>query len=491
MTDDVVTTPSPTAVPRAAGGTWDLLVVGGGAAGLVGARTAASLGASVLLVERERTGGDCLWTGCVPSKALLAAAAAAAQARCAGRLGVHVQGVRIDAGEVMAHVRGAVAAIEPVDSAEALRAAGVLVARASARFTGPGGADVGGVPVRFRQALVATGSGPAVPPLPGLREAEPLTSDTVWALTEFPERLVVLGGGTIGCELGQAFARLGSEVTVVEAADRVLAGEDPDAARLVTDALAADGVRVVTGSPVVAVEGAAGNRDVVLEGGRRIPAGAVLVALGRRPDTRGLALGAAGVAVDERGFVRVDARLRTTNRRIWAAGDVTGHPQLTHVAGVHGSTAASNAVLGLRRAAQVAAVPRVTYTSPEVASVGAGADEPGVTVRTRHHDEVDRAVVEGGTAGFARLVLDARGRVVGATVVGPRAGESLAELTLAVRTGLRARDLAATMHPYPTFGDGPWNAAIAEVRGRLAAPAARRVTGALAAVRRRWLDARA
>lgn len=470
---------------------WDLLVVGGGTAGLVGARTAASFGASVLLVERDRPGGDCLWTGCVPSKALLAAASAAADARGGGRLGVHVDRVRVVFAEVMAHVRGAIATIEPVDSPAAMRAAGVAYAAGTATFTGPASAEVDGVPMRFRQALIATGSDPAVPAVPGLAEADPLTSDSVWELTERPGRLVVLGGGTIGCELGQAFARLGSTVTIVEALDRLLAGEDPEASRLVTEALTRDGATVLTGTPVAAVEGAGSGRiGVVLGDGRRIIADRVLVAVGRRPDTRGLGLDAAGVATGDRGFVTVDAHLRTGNPRIWAAGDVTGHPQFTHVAGVHGSTAAANAVLGIRRAAQVTAIPRVTFTSPEVASVGVTAGSDGTTTRTRHHDEVDRAIAEGRTAGFTRLVLDRRGRVVGATVVGPRAGETLAELTLAVRRGLRARDLAGVMHPYPTWGDGPWNAAVAEVREQLAGPVAQRATRALAATRRRWLDRR-
>ncbi len=478
---------------------WDLLVVGGGSAGLVGARTAASFGASVLLVERERPGGDCLWTGCVPSKALLAAAAAAADARTATRFGVHVDGVRIGFAEVMAHVRGAIAAIEPVDSPDAMRAAGVAYAAGTATFTGPATAEIDGAPVRFRQALVATGSDPAIPPIPGL--SDPLTSDTVWDLTELPDRLVVLGGGAIGCELGQAFARLGSTVTIVEAVDRLLGAEDPDASRLVHEALERDGATVLVGTPVMAVDGggidgaggvgsegirigSSGSAEigVVLADGRRIAADRVLVAAGRRPDTRGLGLDAAGVATGEGGFVTVDARLRTTNPRIWAAGDVTGHPPFTHVAGVHGSTAASNAVLGLRRAAQVTAIPRVTFTSPEVASVG---QRQGTTVHTRWHDEVDRAVTEGRTAGFTRLVLDRRGRIVGATVVGPRAGETLAELTLAVRRGLRARDLAGVMHPYPTWGDGPWNAAVAEVRSQLAGPVVRRAVRALTAMRRR------
>ncbi|MDQ3579879.1 MAG: FAD-dependent oxidoreductase, partial [Actinomycetota bacterium] len=208
----------------------------------------------------------------------------------------------------------------------------------------------------------------------------------------------------------------------MEAAQRLLTNEDAEAARIVTEALARDGADVLTGEPVTALEGS----EVVLEGGRRVSADAVLVAVGRRPDTSGLDLEAAGVQTNDRGFVVVDKHLRTTNPQVWAAGDVSGHPQFTHVAGVHGSTAATNAVLGLRRSAEVRAVPRVTYTSPEIASVGLRGDEPGVTTRTLGHDEVDRAVVEDRTVGFTRLVLDGSGTIVGATVVGPRAGETLA-----------------------------------------------------------------
>ena len=466
------------ALPTAPLGGWDLLVVGGGTAGLVAARTAAGFGASVLLVERSRTGGDCLWTGCVPSKALLAAAGAAAGARAAGRLGVHVSGVEVDFTAVMTHVHAARTRIEPDDSPASLEAAGVRVVHAEAQLVGPRTVLVGGQRVEPRQVVVAVGSAPLVPDLPGLREVV-LTSDTIWDLTELPHRLVVLGGGSIGCELAQAFARLGSTVTVVEEAGRVLSREDPEASAAVTDALRADGVTVRTGVVARAVEGG----SVVLDSGERIAADRVLVAVGRRPRTTGLGLDAAGVQLDEHGYVRVDDHLRTTNPRVWAAGDVTGHAQLTHVAGVHGSLVATNAVLGLRRSTD-AVVPRVTFTQPEVASVGV-ATSAGPTVA---HTHVDRAIAESETAGFSRLELDPRGRIVGATVVGPRAGETLAELTLAVRQGLRTRDLAATTHAYPTHGDGVWNAAIADVRARLGTPGATRVTRALAGVRRRWLD---
>ncbi|HEX5496468.1 MAG TPA: FAD-dependent oxidoreductase [Mycobacteriales bacterium] len=473
------------------GRAWDLLVVGGGTAGILAARTAAGFGASVLLVERDRTGGECLWTGCVPSKALLAAAAAAADARNAYRLGITVAGVTVDFGAVLAHVRAAVAAIEPGDSPRALAEAGIRVARASARFTGPATAAVAGRVVRFRQAVIATGSEPVLPPIPGLAEAAPLTSDTVWSLTELPRRLAVLGGGSVGCELGQAFARLGSRVSIIEAAPRLLTGEDPDASGAVTDGLRADGVTVLTNAAATAVHA---DRTLVLGDGTRLGFDTLLVAVGRRPRTDDLGLGEAGVAFDEGGHVRVDPLLRTSNRRIWAAGDVTGHPQFTHTAGVHGSLAAGNAILGLRRRVRLAAMPRVTFTQPEVAAVGLGdemARHHGLAARTVCHAHVDRAVTDGHTGGFSRLVIDGRGRVLGATVVGPRAGDTLAELVLAVGRGLRTRDLAAATHPYPTYGYGPWDAAIADVGGRLRRPVPMRAITVLAAARRRWMDRRA
>ncbi|MFC8501615.1 dihydrolipoyl dehydrogenase family protein [Pedococcus sp. NPDC057267] len=463
----------------------DLLVIGGGTAGIVAAKTAARLGADVLLVERDEPGGDCLWTGCVPSKALLAAADAAATVRDANRFGVAATVTGVDFTSVMGRVRHAIAQISPTDSPDALRAAGVEVRKGTARFTGPTTVDVDGDQLRFSRAVIATGATPAVPNVPGLTDAAPLTSDTIWALTELPTRLAILGGGGIGCELGQAFARLGAEVTIVEGADRLLPREDPRAADVVAAALAADGVKVVTGSTVTQVSGTGGGGGALHMGdGSRVEFDQLLVAVGRHPNTASLALPAAGVQTDGRGFITVDARLRTSNARVWAAGDLTGHPQFTHVAGVHGSVAASNAVLGLRRKVSMTAVPRVTFTTPEVAAVGVGTGSPPRGLQVLHwgNEHVDRAVTEGATDGFTRVVTDHRGRILGATVVGPRAGEVLAELTLAVTRGLRARDLAGVTHPYPTYGDGPWNAAIGDVQARLTRPPAAAVIGVL----RRW-----
>ena len=467
---------------------WDLVVVGGGTAGIVGAKTAARFGARVLLIERDRTGGDCLWTGCVPSKSLIAAADVAARARGGDGFGIRVDAVSVDFGAVMRHVHAAIAHLAPVDSPAALAAAGVTVWQGDAVFTAPDRLTVGDRQAAFTQTLLATGAAPAVPGIPGLAEARYLTSETVWDLDHLPEDLVVLGGGSIGCELGQAFARLGSRVTVVEGGPQLLPREDQDAAAAVAAALRADGAKVLTGSEVVAVRKDGGRLCVELSDGRILSPSDLLVAVGRSPRTSGMGLDKAGVVVGDHGFVEVDDHLRTTNDRIWAAGDLTGHPQFTHTAGVHGSLAASNAVLGVRRSVDLTSIPRVTYTQPEVAAVGVGTDDPPDSLRvlTWRHTHVDRAVAERDTGGFTRLTVDPRGHIVGATVVGPRAGESIGELTLAVSQGLRTRHLAGVTHAYPTWNDGLWQASIADVRDRLEQPLPRRATGAL--VRgRRWL----
>ncbi|WP_344469933.1 dihydrolipoyl dehydrogenase family protein [Nakamurella flavida] len=467
------------------GAEWDLVIVGGGTAGIVAARTAAGFGASVLLVERDRPGGDCLWTGCVPSKAMLAAAHSVAGMRAPGP-GLHAGHVTVDGPAVLRRVQEAIAAIEPDDSPATLRRAGAAVAHGTARFTGPREITVDGTPVRFRRALLSTGAAPVVPDIPGLRAADPRTSETIWSITELPARLLVVGGGPIGCELGQAFARLGSRVTLVGSAPRLLGREDPDAAALVTAALVADGVDVRTGVALSSVVPDGGAHRADLDDGTEVVADLVLVAVGRHPRTTDLGLAEAGIAVDERGFVRVDAHLRTGNPRVWAAGDLTGYPAFTHTAGVHGTLAATNAVLGLRGTVDTTAIPRVTFTQPEVAAVGVGTSGgPGLTVRTVQHAHVDRAVADGATDGFTRLAFDRRNRVVGATIVGPRAGESLAEAVLAIRQGLRARDIASATHAYPTYGDGVWNAAIAQVRAQLGRPVPRTAVRVLAAVRRR------
>ncbi|MGP5218863.1 dihydrolipoyl dehydrogenase family protein [Arthrobacter rhombi] len=456
--------------------TVEFLVVGGGAAGMVGAMTAAEFGVQTLLVEQERTGGDCLYFGCVPSKTLLTAAKASIASQQAA-------GEALEFSTVREHIAAAIRTIEPMDSPQALRAAGVEVLQGTLRFRGPGVAEVEGRTIRFRQGLLATGSTPSVPHIPGLDPALTVTSEGIWDLTELPDRLVIIGGGPVGCEIGQAFARLGSKVTLV-VRSRLLPKEDQDAADILRRSLEADGLRILENIGITEATRAAGGARLLLDTGEEVDADLVLLATGRRPRTRGLGLEHLGVELDGQGRIVTDGTLRTSNPSVRAAGDVTTHEQFTHVAGTHGSVAASNAALGLRRRIP-SAVPRVTFTSPEVAAVGRiTASKPGDRVHTRWHDELDRAITAGRTQGYTRIVVDRKGKLVGGTIVGPRAGDQLSELTLAVRAKLGAADIAGTIHPYPTYSEALQQAALEEVRGRLAAPPMSLVLGLLARIRR-------
>lgn len=454
----------------------DLLVIGGGTAGIVGSTTAASLGARTVLVESSRTGGDCLWTGCVPSKTILSAAAASAGERT-------LTGNGPDFADVRERIAGTIAAIEPDDSPETLTAAGVTVISGNARFTGPGEADVDGRTVRFRQALIATGAAPALPAVPGLDQSpQVVTSETIWDLETLPGRLVIIGGGPVACELGQAFARLGSRVVILARA-ALLPKEDRDAGALVGDALRSDGVQVIENAFVKLVSNDEGTVLHTADG-QQFGADVILTATGREARTTELGLDLVGVACNASGRVVVDSSMRSSNPTIWAAGDVTDHPEFTHLAGVHASTAAINAVLGLRRRVSEV-MPRVTFTSPEVAAVGlTEATAKNHTAVTIQHAHTDRAITEKQTSGFTRIIVGKGGRILGGTIVGPRAGESLAELTLAVDQELTTRTLAGVTHPYPTYNDALWNAAIAHTRSQLQAPAARTVVKALRGLNR-------
>ena len=460
-------------------GRKDLVVVGGGTAGLVAAVGAAGQGARTVLIERHRTGGDCLWTGCVPSKALITAAAAAHAARDSSHLGVHVDEVRVDFAAVMAHVKDAIATIEPHDSPERLRREGVEVVHGDARFVGRDLVEVDGQRIRFRRALIATGSSPVVPGIPGLAEADPLTSESLWDLDVLPERLVVLGGGPIGSELGQAFARLGAKVTLVEMIDRLLPREEPEASAIIAASLTADGVDVCTGhravrvvdptgpAPRLLVEGPGGEDEIGFD--------RILVAVGRRPRTAGLGLEFAGVELDERGAVAADDRLRTSNPRIYAAGDVTMKLPFTHVASTHGATVVQNALFGLRARVDHDRIPWVTFTAPEVARVGLSSAEAqerfgaGATVRTAAHVGLDRAIAAGDTGGFAQLIGDDKGRIVGATVVGPRAGETIGEVVAWMAGGAKVSAISrSSTHAYPTWNDDLSAASLEQLRVSLA-----------------------
>ncbi|HEY1157047.1 MAG TPA: FAD-dependent oxidoreductase [Arthrobacter sp.] len=461
----------------------DFLVLGGGTAGIIGATTAAGFGARTVLVEQGRTGGDCLWTGCVPSKTLLAAAAQARTFRMQ-------TGQEPDYADVRERISTAIRTIEPVDAPAALEKAGVEVLCGQVAFTGPGTAQLDGRVLRFRQALVATGGEPARPDIPGLDPALTVTSETVWDLPALPERLAIIGGGPVACELGQAFARLGSEVTMI-VRSRILAREIPEAVDILRESLKNDGVTILENTSITHATNLAEAVNLHTSDGTTVEASTVLLAAGRTPRTRGLGLEHIGVNLDGRGQVITDTRMRTSNPLIWAAGDVTSHPRFTHLAGVHASIAASNAVLGLRRQISTT-VPRVTYTSPEIAAVTTAnpAERQAAEARTVWHSHLDRAITQDRTNGFTRLLVGRGGRVLGGTIVGPRAGESLAELSLAVHKKLRTSDIAGTTHAYPTYSDGIWNAAIQDVRQRLASPPTRTAIKLLSRLRRLAINPR-
>jgi len=442
---------------------YNLVVVGAGTAGLVSAAGAAGLGARVALVERGLMGGDCLNTGCVPSKALIRCARVAADARRAERFGVRTGTVEVDFSAVMERMRRLRAEISVHDSADRFRDLGVDVFLGEGRFVGPDTIDVGGTVLRFDRAVIATGGRPATPPIEGLEDAGYLTSESLFALEQLPPRLAVIGAGAIGCEMAQTFARFGAEVTLLEREDRILLHDDPDAAEVVAGRLRDDGVVLQPGVEIARVERAGATRRVVYRcrgETREVEADRILVAAGRVPNVAGLALETAGVAYDARQGVLVDDGLRTSNSRIYAAGDVTGRLEFTHVADAHARIVLQNALFpGPKKKASALTVPWCTYTDPEVAHVGhtaVSAAEEGIAVHTltRSLETNDRAIVEGETDGFARIHLkEGSDEIVGATIVARHAGEWISEITAWMEAGEGLEALASVIHPYPTQAD--------------------------------------
>lgn len=456
---------------------YNLVVIGGGPAGLVAAAGAAGLGARVALVERDLLGGDCLNVGCVPSKALLRTARVVAAVRDAGALGVRVpEGTSVDFAAVMERVRRVRAGLSPADSAKRFQGLGVDVFLGQGRFSGPDSVDVDGKTLRFRRALIATGARAERPDVPGLAEAGYLTNENVFTLTKLPPRLAVLGAGPIGCELGQAFARLGSHVTLIDRNPRVLHHEAPEVSSRLAGALHRDGIELRLAATVQSVETGAAGRVLRLRtsaGEESAAVDAILVAVGRRPNVDGLGLEAAGVRYELAHGLEVDDRLRTSNRRIYAAGDVCSKAQYTHAADAMARIALQNALFLGRKKVSALTIPRCTYTDPEVAHVGlteADAAERGIAVSVFSLElaEVDRAVLEGRTDGFLKvLVRSGTDRIVGATIVAPHAGEMIGQLVLAMSAGLGLRRLAAMVHPYPTVAEAIRKVADAYNRTRL------------------------
>jgi pyruvate/2-oxoglutarate dehydrogenase complex dihydrolipoamide dehydrogenase (E3) component len=467
--------------------TPDICVIGGGSAGLTVAAAAAAFGVPVVLIEKGRMGGDCLNYGCVPSKALLAAARHAEAMRHASAFGIAEVEPEIDFRAVNRHVQGVIAAIAPNDSVERFTALGVRVIQAEARFRDRRTLEAGEFAVRARRFVVATGSSPLVPPIPGLETVEFLTNETLFEQTQRPEHLVVIGGGPIGMEMAQAHRRLGSAVTVIEAF-RALGKDDPEAAAVVIERLKAEGVVIREEAKVsrverrsrtgvrVHVEGKAGAD--VIEGSH------LLVAAGRAPNVDGLGLDAAGVEHDRKG-IKVDDRLRTTNRHIYAIGDVAGRMQFTHAASYHASLILRPILFRLPAREKAHIIPWVTFTDPELAHVGLTEEEARGThgrlsILRWPYAENDRAQAERETSGFIKVVADRRGRVLGTTIVGASAGEMIHLWALAIARGMRVRDLLAYVPPYPTLGEIGKRAALSYL-----SPAARKpiVRGLVRALR--------
>jgi pyruvate/2-oxoglutarate dehydrogenase complex dihydrolipoamide dehydrogenase (E3) component len=443
--------------------TPDLCVIGAGSGGLAVAAGAAQLGAEIVLIERGAMGGDCLNFGCVPSKALLASARLADLWRRAPALGVDYAPPRLDFAAIGDSVGQVIATIAPNDSVERFQGLGVTVLQAEARFTGPRTVRAGDVEVRPRRFVIASGSHPAVPPIPGLAEVPYLTNESVFANRVLPQHLIVIGGGPIGVEMAQAHRRLGARVTVLDLGP-LLPRDDPELVGLLADRLACEDIVLRPRVTIASVERAAAGLVVQLAEGERIEGSHLLVAAGRRPSLDALDLPAAGIAASPQG-IAVDARLRTTNHRAFAIGDVAGGPQFTHIALYHAGIVIRNALFRLPAKVDYRALPWVTYTDPELAQVGltetAARQAQGEAVRVLRWPfaENDRARTERDTAGLVKIVTRRNGRILGASVLGAAAGDLILPWALAISQKLKVSAFANLVVPYPTRGEASKRAA--------------------------------
>jgi len=441
----------------------NLIVIGAGSAGLIAALIAATVRAKVTLIEQSRMGGDCLNTGCVPSKTLIRSAKIAHYLHDAERYGLRNVSGDVDFPAVMQRIRDAIATIAPNDSVERYTSLGVDCVTGTARLVDPWTVDVNGRRITGRNIVLASGATPFVPPIPGIASVNALTSDDVWTLEQLPKRLLVMGAGPIGCELAQSFARLGSGVILIDMADRILPKEDEDVATLVTDVLRKEGIGVLTGHKAERFESGAPNKLFASHDGREVAIEfeEVLVAVGRRAHTSSLGLSELGIELNRDGTVVVDQYMRSSVPNIFACGDVAGPYQFTHMASHQAWYAAINALFGRVRKFKVnyAVVPWATYTDPEVARVGLSVEEArarGIAVDVTRHElaHVDRAIADGETRGFIKvLTRPGSDQVLGATIVAPQAGELIAEYVLAMTHGLGLKKLMGTIHIYPTSAE--------------------------------------
>lgn len=443
---------------------YDIVVIGGGSAGLVTSYIASAVKAKVALVEKHKMGGDCLNTGCVPSKALIRAARAAHEIRTAKRFGVSASEPEIDFSKVMGHVHQAISDIEPHDSVERYTKLGVDVYQDHATLTSPWKIKVGEKVLTARHIVLATGARPWVPPLPGIEHAPILTSENLWSLTKLPKRLVVLGGGAIGCELSQSFARLGSQVTLIEGSPQLLGREDTEVGEYLERTLTQEGVTVITSAKALEVCQHDQQHQLVVEhNGERtlFEFDYLLVSAGRQANVEGLGLEALGITTTQGGTLALNERLQTRLPNIWACGDLAGPFQLTHAAAHQAWHAAVNALFGELKSFVVdyRFMPAVIYVQPEVARVGLNEKEAtakGMAFEVTHYSmsESDRAIAEGATEGFIKvLTVPGKDKILGATIVAENAGEWLGEFTIAMKHGLGLNKLLGTIHPYPTLGE--------------------------------------
>lgn len=479
---------NPEPIPR-----YNLVVIGGGTAGLVTAAGAAGLGAKVALVEKHMLGGDCLNVGCVPSKAIIRAARAAADARAATQFGVHAENLRVDFAGVMERMRKLRADISVHDSAARFRDLGVDVFLGGGKFTGADTVEVKGQILHFTKAVIATGARAAAPPIPGLSDVPYLNNETLFSLTELPKRIGIIGAGPIGCEMAQSFARLGSEVYLVEAECNILPREDREASEIVQIQMAKDGVKLLSGAKDLQL-----NKD---ENGVRLQVNSngqgydvvvdqLLVAVGRAPNVEGLGLETVGVEFDKKG-VKVNDQLQTANPRIYACGDICSPYQFTHAADFMARIVIQNALFKGRSKASALTIPWATYTSPEIAHVGLyeqEAKDQGIAVDafTQEMSKVDRAILDGETEGFVKvLVRKGSDQIVGATIVSAHAGDMISEITLAMKGGIGLKTIGSVIHPYPTQAEAVRKLGDLYNRTRLT-PLVQKIMGRWLALLRKW-----
>ena len=461
--------------------TPDLCVIGAGSGGLSVAAAAAALGVSVVLIEKHKMGGDCLNAGCVPSKALIAAAKRAHQMRTSAPFGITAVQPAVDYMAVRAHVQGVIAAIAPNDSVERFSALGVDVIQAAGRFIDMSTVEAGEVRIRARRFVIATGSSPAIPPIPGLDSVPYLTNETVFNIDQPVGHLIVIGGGPIGMELAQAHRRLGARVTVLEA-QTALAKDDPELTQHALRNLRAEGLDIREGVKVVGVSGGLGLIAVQVDDGTKITplSGThLLIATGRKPNTDGLGLDVAGVKSDARG-IKVNRGLVTSNRRIFAIGDVTGGLQFTHVANDHAGIVIRRALFRLPAKVRVDRTPWVTFTDPEIAQVGLSEAEAlkrskKINVYRWPFHENDRAQAERTAHGLVKVVCAANGKILGAGIVGPSAGELIQVWSLAIAQGLKIGAMTGWIAPYPTLGEASKRAAFTSLTASARHPRVRKL----------------